>query len=204
MIAGALLAVTVPGAPALAQNVIDEWAAVKTPPPPELKPVKIDTRTTALLVLDLMKATCNNERRPRCVAQVPRVQKLLNDARNHGVPVVYTIVPGTTIADVIPQVAPKGDEPHVLSRADKSVGTDLDKILKDKGITTVLVVGTAAHGAVLYTGSAAAMRGYKAIVPVDGMSAENTYAEQYTAWALANAPTVGTQVTLTKIDLIQY
>jgi nicotinamidase-related amidase len=37
--------------------------------------------------------------------------------------------------------------------------TGLEKILKDKGITTVIAVGTAANGAVLYTSSAAALRG---------------------------------------------
>jgi ribosomal protein L5 len=39
---------------------------------------------------------------------------------------------------------------------------------------------------------------------VDGMSAENTYAEQYTAWHLVNAPRVGAQVTLTRIDMIRF
>jgi len=48
----------------------------------------------------------------------------------------------------------------------------LEKILNDKGIKTVVVAGTAAQGAVLNTASQAAFRGV--IVPVDGMSAENT------------------------------
>jgi nicotinamidase-related amidase len=52
--------------------------------------------------------------------------------------------------------------------------TDLEKILNDKGIKTVVVVGTAAQGAVLNTASQAAFRGLRVIVPLDGMSAENT------------------------------
>ncbi len=68
------------------------------------------------------------------------------------------------------------------------MGTDLEKILKDKGIKAVIVTGTAAHRAVLYTASGAALRGMHVIVPVDGMSAENVYAEQYVAWNLVNAP----------------
>jgi nicotinamidase-related amidase len=83
------------------------------------------------------------------------------------------------------------------------MGTDLEKILMDKGIKTVIVTGTAAHGAILYTASGAAFRGMQVILPVDGMSAENTYAEQYTAWHLANAPRVSSKVILTKIDLIK-
>ena len=68
----------------------------------------------------------------------------------------------------------------------------------------MIIVGTAAHGAVLYTGSQAAYRGLRVIVPVDGMSSENTYFEQYTAYHMANAPGVGQQVTLTKFDMIQF
>jgi len=50
----------------------------------------------------------------------------------------------------------------------------LEKILNDKGIKTVVVAGTAAQGAVPNTASQAAFRGRQVIVPVDGMSAENT------------------------------
>ena len=53
--------------------------------------------------------------------------------------------------------------------ADKDTG--LQKMLKDKGITTVIPVGVASYGAVLYTGSAAALRGFNVIVPADGMTA---------------------------------
>jgi nicotinamidase-related amidase len=79
----------------------------------------------------------------------------------------------------------------------------LEKILNDKGIKTVVIVVTAAQGAVLNTASQAAFRGLRVIIPVDGMSAENTYFEQYTAYHLANAPGVGQQVTLTKMDMIK-
>jgi len=53
--------------------------------------------------------------------------------------------------------------------------------LKGRGVKTVVVVGAAANGAVLYTASPAVMRSFKVIVPVDGISADNAYAEQYTA-----------------------
>ena len=53
---------------------------------------------------------------------------------------------------MIADVAPEAGEPHVLSGPDKFLHTDLEKIFKDKGIKTVIAVGTAANGAVLYTG----------------------------------------------------
>jgi len=118
--------------------------------------------------------------------------------------VIYSLAAGSTAADIAKELAPSAGEPAVLSGPDKFLGTDLEKILKEKGIKTVIAVGTASEGAVLYTASGAALRGLKVIVPVDGMSSSTAYAEQYTAWHLANAPRVGAQVTLTKIDLIRY
>jgi nicotinamidase-related amidase len=190
--------------PAFSQTIIDEWNTVKVPPAPELKSVKIDPKVTALLMLDFNKQTCNAERRPRCIASIPKVQKLLTEARAKGVPVIYTLSAGAAAADIAKELAPLAGEPVVASGPDKFFGTDLEKILKEKGVKTVIAVGTASNGAVLYTASGAALREMQVIVPVDGMSAENTYAEQYVAWHLLNAPRISTLVTLTKIDLIGY
>jgi nicotinamidase-related amidase len=186
-----------------AQTIVDEWATVQAPKPPELKPVTLDPKTTALLVLDFVKQTCNAERRPRCLTSVPKVQALLKLARDKGVTVVHSITTAATPADIAKELTPADGEPIVKAQADKFFKTDLEKILNDKGVKTVVVVGTAAQGAVLNTASQAAFRGLRVIIPVDGMSAENTYFEQYTAYHLANAPGVGQQVTLTKIDMIK-
>ena len=191
-------------APAFSQTIVDEWAAVKVPPAPELKTVKIDSKGTALLMLDFNKQTCNAERRPRCVASIPKVQKLLTEARAKGIPVIYSLSAGAAVADIAKELAPVTGEPVVSAGPDKFFGTDLEKILREKGVKTVMVVGTASHGAVLYTASGAALRGMQVIVPVDGISAEVTYAEQYVAWHLSNAPRISTLVTLTKVDLIGY
>jgi nicotinamidase-related amidase len=199
-----LFAATATSAQAQTKDIIEEWASVKAPPPPALKPVTLDPKTTALLVLDFVKQTCNNEQRPRCVASIPKVQGLLNQARTNKASVIFSYTTSSTPADIAKELTPLDGEPMVRARADKFIGTDLEKILKDKGIKTVVVTGTAAHGAVLFTGSGAAFRGFQVIVPVDGMSSENTYFEQYTAYHLANAPGVGQQVTLTRIDMIKY
>jgi nicotinamidase-related amidase len=187
--------------PAFGQTIIDEWATVKAPPPPELKPVTIDSKTTALLMLDFVKQICG--KRPRCVASLPRVEHLLTETREKGVAVIFSLA-GQPITDVLPQVAPNAGEPSVSSGPDKFLNTELDHILKQKGIKTVIVVGTAAEGAVLNTAAEAALRGYNVIVPLDGVSSSSTYAEQYTAWHLANAPRIGAKVTLTRIDMIRY
>jgi nicotinamidase-related amidase len=190
--------------PAPAQTIVDEWASVKPPPPPALKPVSVDPRTTALLLLDFNQQTCNAQRRPRCVASVPRVKPLLAAARAAGVPVVYSLGGGGKPTDILPELVPTASEPVVSSGVDKFMNTDLEKILKDKGIATVIVAGTSAHGAVLHTASAAAMRGLKVIVPVDGISGDTTYVEQYTAWHLVNAPVFSQNVTLTTLDGVKF
>ena len=189
---------------ARAQTIIDQWSSVTAPPPPPLKAVMIDKSTTALLMLDFNEQTCNPQRRPRCIASIPKVKTLLTAARTAGVPVVFSISGGSKPADIAKDLAPTANAPVISSGVDKFSGTDLEKILKDKGTKTVIVVGTAAHGAVLYTASGAAIRGMKVIVPVDGISAENTYVEQYVVWHLVNVPVIGPAFTLTTIDQVTF
>ncbi len=193
----ALFAILIAAGPAGAQGVIDEWASVKAPPPPAIVRVKVDPKTTALLVLDLATQTCNPQQRPRCIAMLPRVAPLLAKARAEGWRVVHTLGAASTPADIHPQAAMLASEPVFKSGPDKFVNTDLEKTLKDMGVKTVVAIGAAAHGAVLFTGSGAALRGFDVIVPVDGMAADNAYAEQLAVWTLANAPRIGERVKLT-------
>jgi nicotinamidase-related amidase len=196
LIAAALAGVV----PASANDIIEEWASVKAPAP-ALKPVTVDPKTTALLMLDFMKQNCGT--RPRCVATLPAMKKLLAAARAAKAAVVYSIIANSTINDVLPDVAAQG-EPSVLGGPDKFIKTDLEKILKDKNIQTVIAVGTAANGAVLYTGSGAAFRGMNVIVPVDGMSAVDPYAEYSTVFTFMNAPLVSAKSTLTRSTMIKF
>jgi nicotinamidase-related amidase len=187
-----------------AGTIVDEWSGVKIPPPPEVKPVTLKPATTALLLLDFNSQTCNLKSRPRCIESIPAVKKLLADARAKGVAVVYSLSPGAKAADISTELTPLEVEPVVTSGPDKFLGTDLEKILKEKKIETVIVTGTAAHGAVLNTASGAAFRGMNVIVPVDGISAESLFPELYVVWNLANAPRVSAKTTITRIGLIKF
>jgi nicotinamidase-related amidase len=191
--------------PAHAANIIDEWASVKAPAAPALKPAAVDSKTYALLVIDVVSETCNAKARPRCVETIPTIQKLLADARAKGMTVIYSL--GSAGNTFVEALAPKSGEPIVKSGADKFVNTELEKMLKDKGIAGVIVVGTLANGGVLHTASHAALRGFKVVVPVDGISSPNEttlYTEQYTAWHLANAPLFAGRMTLTRSDMIKF
>jgi nicotinamidase-related amidase len=191
---------------ARAETVIEEWAGVRLPPAPALKPVTLVGNETAILAMDFTTQTCTPQRRLRCANQVPLVARLLAEARLKGAFIVYSVaLPGSTAADLLKEVTPAAGEPVLPPLGpDKFINSDLDRMLKERGIKTVVAIGTQAHTSVLHTGAAAALRGYKVIVPVDGMSGDDAWPEAYTAWHLANAARIGPQVTLTRMDMIKF
>ena len=65
------------GTPSLA-DIVDDWGKAVAPPPPELKQVTVEPATTALLLLDIMKGGCSA--RPRCIAAMPNIKRLHDEA----------------------------------------------------------------------------------------------------------------------------
>jgi nicotinamidase-related amidase len=191
-----------------AADVLDDWATVKLPPKPELKPVTLEGSTTALLILDMMKMNCGA--RPRCVATVPNVKRLHDAARAAGAMVWYSLVGSdgkATPADMIdPGFMPRDGEWARQNGPDKFLGSNLEEKLKARGIKTVVVCGTSFQGVGIGTGSGSAQRGYKVIVPIDCLSAEDPYMEQYATWHLfKGGPAVVTsQVTLTRTAMVKF
>lgn len=189
-----------------AQTVIDEWGTAKLPPPPALKPAKIDAKETALLVMDFTKQTCTPERRKRCADSVAKVAKFVGEARAKGALIIYSVaVPKSVPADILPALTPAAGE-QVLPPLgpDKFFNSDLEKTLRDKNIKTVVPMGTQAQTSVLHTGASAALRDFNVIVPVDGMSADDVFPELYTAWHLSTAARISSKVTLTRFDMIGF
>ena len=206
LMAGAATVLGLAVSGAQAQTVIEEWSAAKFPAAPALKPAKIVPAETALLVMDFTNQTCSKERRPRCVASVPKVLKLVIEARAKGALIIYSVaVPKSVPGDILKELTPAAGE-QVLPPLgpDKFINSDLEKTLKDRKITTVVAMGTQAQTSVLHTGATAALKGFKVIVPVDGMSADDVFPEAYTAWHLATAARISNQVTLTRFDMIGF
>lgn len=152
---------------------------------PRPVPVTVNPSTTAYLVLDLNTTVCAPN--PSCVASLPAAAALLASARAAAALVVYsnTVTPG---AQILPQVAPQPGDPVVAARADKFFGTDLDQILSAHAIRTLVVVGTFANGAVLYTTFEANVRGYTVVVAEDGVSASSDFIMHYSLFQLLNEP----------------
>jgi len=195
-----------PTVTASAETIIDEWPSVKIPAPPQLKPAKLDPKVTAIFVFDFTTQTCAPERRPRCAASVPKIAKLVSEARAKGALIIYSIAgQGATPASIVKELTPAAGETVLPALGpDKFIGSELEKLLKDKSITTVVVMGTQAQSTVLHTGSTAALKGFKVVVPVDAMSSDDPFPEMYTAYHLGNTVRIAPQVTLTKVDLVGY
>ena len=90
--------------PARATDVVAEWSTIQMPPPPTLKPVTVDPKTTALFLFDFMTENCGQ--RPRCVEAVPTVKALHDRARAANMLVAYTLPGGGKIIDQ--GIAPRG------------------------------------------------------------------------------------------------
>jgi nicotinamidase-related amidase len=208
--AGAAVLAMIVGFGALpsAADILDDWASAKTPAPVEVKPVTVDTSTTALLILDMMKTNCGA--RPRCVATVPTVKRLHESARKAGMLVWYSFVgsdgKATTADQIDPAFTAKDGEWARQNGPDKFIGSNLDDKLKARGIKTVIVCGTSFQGVGIGTGGGATQRGYKVIVPIDCLSSEDAYEEQYSAFHLAKGGPAGvtSQVTLTRSSMMKF
>jgi nicotinamidase-related amidase len=95
---------------------------------------------------------------------------------------------------------------------DRFYNTDLDKALKAKGITTLVLTGWKISGSVTYTSVGATLRGYTVVVPVDATSDATDYEivigkhqilNQNSANA-ANEPLKPRASTLSRTDLITF
>ncbi|HWZ47896.1 MAG TPA: cysteine hydrolase [Herbaspirillum sp.] len=179
---------------------------------PAAATVTLDAQTTALLVLDINAAVCRPN--PACTATLPAISSLLNKARAAKVPVIYsTTVSPSGPPPQLEEIAPRTGEPIVMARANKFVGTELEDILKKDKIRTVVIVGSAANGAVMYSAFHANSKGFTAVVAEDGLSSPvpiNTVLARYQMLNQpgfpnpGNTPLADQRVTLSRSDLISF
>ena len=188
---------------ATAANIIELWDQAKAPPVSTLSATTVKVNETALLLLDIEEATCNQEHRPRCVAAVPVMATFLEKARSAHMAVLFSNTGGGSRQTILLPVAPRDDEPIVKASVNKFFGTKLDEYLKAKNVKTVIVCGTTAFGAALHTATGAAQHGYKVVLPVDCVPGGSLYEEQATVWSLINGPGTGRVLTATTLDAIK-
>ena len=139
---------------------------LQVPELPDPDPVALNPATTALLIFDVVEHI--SSRQPKVKTQMlPAIVSLLTRARKAGVTVAY----GTRTANMstwLPEVAPAPGDIKIENQAqDRFYNTDLDKALKAKGITTLILTGWKVSGSVTYTSVGATLRGYTVVVPID-------------------------------------
>jgi len=94
--------------PAKAQTIVDEWAAIKAPPPPELKTVKVDPKRARSFC-----STSSSRTAARVLVASPRCRRCRPAGKGRGRPAcrfVYSIVTGQAPTDVLPEVAPRAGD----------------------------------------------------------------------------------------------
>ena len=117
--------------------------------------------------------------------------RLFAAARRSPVP----LLPGSAEASVVPELCPEPDD-FLLTRLhglNPMAGTDLDPLLRNLGVTTVVVVGVSLNVAIVGLVMDAVNHGYQVVVPRDavaGVPAE--YAETVLANTLAPLATITT------------
>jgi len=150
---------------------------------PEAKPVTLEAKTTAVLVLDL-SARCHDAKEI-CSKLMPALGEFLEKARAASVPIIHTVsarAKGTPLGEVATPLKRRDNEPVIYPDGfDKFHGGELQELLKQRGVKRLVVVGSSTNMTVLYTATAAArMYEYEVVIPMDGMNARRNYEQEYT------------------------
>jgi len=158
---------------------------------PKMRPFVIDPARTAMIVVDMQNdfvAKGAPMETPAARAMVPMLRTSLDSCRQNGVRVIYTahvhrpdgsdlgnfkeldsriaghkaLVDGTEGVDIYPELAPMAGE-HVIKKHRYSAffNTDLDTILDEWGIDTVIICGTTTENCCLSTARDALFRNYR-------------------------------------------
>jgi hypothetical protein len=202
----------------IAVNALAQGAAggkpmmtLQMPALPEPARVTLDHAKTGLLVLDYVDPICKNQ--PKCSGQMlPALTAFMGQARKVGVTVAY----GTRADNMskwLPEVAPQAGDIKIINTAqDRFYNTDLEKELKAKGLTTLVMAGWKVSGSMAYTSVGAMIRNFTVVVPVDTTAASSDYETTIGFYELlnggnanlANEPLKANSTTLSRTDLITF
>lgn len=185
-------------------------SAQEGPVLPVPEPLTLDPATTAVLVLDL-STRCNNPAQS-CHELVPVVGAFLPKARAANVFIAYTaslFARGTPAGEVWEGFGRTEEEPLLYPDSyNKFYGGEIRALLQERNIDTVVVTGASANVAVLYTATMAGREnGYKVVIPIDGIRADNQYEYEYTLHQfnlLSNPAFLLPSVRFTTLDTLEF
>ena len=144
-----------------------------------------------LIVIDMINDFVTGVFKSDTAAKIiPNIKALLNYARKHKVPIVYATdahlpnvdpefdvwgshaVAGSWGAEIVAELKPHKDDFRVLKRKYSAFqGTDLDQLLRELKVDTVILCGVVTDICIQQTAADAFFKGYKIIVPKDCVDA---------------------------------
>ncbi len=179
-----------------------------TPVRPQPKPVTLEAKKTALIVLDQNQQV--EEPGSHGHSLIPALTRLLAKAREAGLYIIFTVplvLRGTPHEQVYSGYKRDAAEPLIYPDGyDKFIGGQLESLLKKPSVDTLIFAGSRSNLCVMYTATRAA-RNFKfnVVIPVDGHAAESKYEEEYTMHQFATFPGgVGERFSFTSIDEIKF
>lgn len=202
---------------------------------------RIDPSTTALIVVDMENdfvAAGAPMASHAGRAMVPHLQRALACCREHGIPVIYTthahradgcdmgllahapwigrreaLVDGSPGVAIFPEVAPHNDEIVITKhRFSAFYGTDLEIILRGRGVTTVVIAGVTTENCCHATARDAFFRDYRVVFLSDatattdypdlghgGMSADEVHRATLVVLARDTADVITTETFVARV-----
>jgi nicotinamidase-related amidase len=149
----------------------------------------------AVIIIDMLNDFVTGDLKcERAERIIPRLKKLIEAARKHNIPVIYSndahypedaevvhkwgkhAIKGTKGAEVIPQLKPT-EKDYIVEKRTYSgfYETGLDSLLRSlyrgEGAKTVILGGLHTHMCVRHTAADAFFRGYKIVIAKDGVEA---------------------------------
>ena len=158
--------------------------------------IPLPPKKTALLIADMLVDFVSPKGKlfvPDTRKTIAPIRSLLGKARKSGVMIVYIqdwhrpddpefsiwgphAIQETTGIRIIPELSPAPKDFMIRKRTyDPFFSTDLDLLLRQKGIKNLVITGTVANICVLHSAGSAALRGYQIVVPIDTISALNSF-----------------------------
>lgn len=175
---------------------------------PEPQQLKLDSKTTAVLVLDL-SARCQDPKEV-CFQLMGPLAEFLDRTRQSSVPILYTISAagkGTPLGEVAEPLKRRATEPVLYPDAfDKFMGGERRDKLSQLDCRCLVIVGSATNFAVLYTATTAArIYRYDVVIPLDGVNAKRRYEHEYAIHQLTILPaSAHKQFLFTNLKLIEF
>lgn len=157
---------------------------------------------TALVIVDMLNDFVKEGGSlivPEAVNLIPIIKRRQDDARSQGIPIIYLTdahrpddpefemwpphaVPGTWGQQVIDELKPQSED-YVLPKRRYSgfFGTQLELVLRELGVDTLIITGVLTNICVFFTAIHAKALAYRVIVPKDSVA--STSKEDH-EWAL--------------------